>query len=97
MVQRKKYLTESFTEFPALRPAFEFIRDTPGEPDRLSAALVVSVLTFIGYTEGGTQVRAAAVEKLSKSCRAVGRVEHDSLQHNCTDSQTMSEKPNDSA
>ena len=64
--------------------------------DESESVTLVPSVTTAGYTEGGAQVRDAG-ERHSSSCRAVGRSELDSLQHNCNSPQSVSEKPRDSA
>lgn len=66
------------------------------ELDGSESVVLDPSLTTAGYTGGGTQVREAG-ERYSSSRRAVGRFELDSLQHNCTNSQSVSWKPRDSA
>lgn len=58
-----------------------FVEEIPREPDEYVVMVFLPVSTSMGYTGGGTQVRAA-VERSLNSCPVVGRVELDSLQHN---------------
>ena len=84
-----------FGVVPMYASRIKFIKDSPDESEKPAPA-ALSVLIAIGYTEAGTQVREAA-ESFSNSCKAVGRTELDPLQHNCNNSQMVSEKPRDSA
>ena len=66
MAQHKKCLARSSTQLPAQPPVvFKFVEDTPGQSDETVPAVLV--LMLIGYTEGGIQVTAAAVERMSNS------------------------------
>lgn len=69
------------------------ISEEPGEPESVAPEAPVALT---GYTGGGTQLREAE-ERSSSSCRAVGRSELDSLQHDHASPQSLSEKPRDPA
>ena len=98
---KRNYATREIIE-PAHTPHSEPARNIFEKPDESESEGDVSrmwgreVILMMGYTRGGTQVREAG-ERQSSSCWAVGRVELDSLQHDCTNSQSVPEKPKDSA
>ena len=73
----------------------EIPRDAP-KLDRTGSVELETSAKIAGYTGGGVQVHEA--EERSPSSRwAVGRDEAESLQDCCTNSQSASERPRDSA
>ena len=66
------------------------------ESNELESTMLEDPITTAGYTGGGTHVREAGKTQ-SSSCWTVGRAELDSLQHNCSNSQSRSENPRGSA
>jgi len=77
-------------------PHAELAWNISEEPDEPESVALEAPVALMGYTGGGTQSREAE-ERSSSSCRAVGRSELNSLQHNRANPQSLSEKPRDSA
>jgi len=77
-------------------PHAELVWNIGEELDEPGSIAPEASVALTGYTGGGTQP-IEAKERLSSSCRAVGRSELDSLQHDRTSPQSLSEKPRDSA
>jgi hypothetical protein len=77
-------------------PYAELDSEVPKNPEESDLLLPSSSVQMTGYVGGGPQVREVG-ERQSSNRSAVGLVGVDSLQHNCTNSQSAWEKPRDSA
>ena len=74
----------------------KLVVDVSRKSDESEPVIVSASIPTTGYIRGGSQVREAE-ERWSCSCWAVGRIEIVLLQLDCTNHQSVWEKPRDSA